>query len=145
MFYLSEKEFRRKMKEQKIKNESAIRKQELRKEKDKYKTHKKIQTTKIITAALMIFLLVNCLAVEIYSAIAMFILHDLSALYVLIGAAVSTVLGEVLAYAVYSFKSFNETKAEKELEFEYHKFNAANDTFLQPTEDGFVNTEEELE
>ena len=60
MFYLSEKEFRRKMKEQKIKNESAIRKQELQKEKDKYKTRKKISTSKLVlwTIILLVFQIV---------------------------------------------------------------------------------------
>lgn len=124
MFYLSEREFRNKLRKQRLKNESTIRKQELLKEKNRYKNpKKKIQTTKIITALLMIFLLLNCIAVEIYSAFAMYMLGDLSALYVLIGAAVTTVIGEVLAYSVYTLKAFKETKAEKDLEFEYHKLN----------------------
>ena len=84
----------------------------------------------------MIFLLINCLAVEVYSAVTMFMLKDLSALYVLIGAAVTTVIGEVLAFTVYSFKSFNETKAEKQLEFEYHKLNIEHDTVNKPNENG---------
>ena len=124
LFYLSEKEFRSKMRKQRLKNESMARKQELLKEKNRYKTSKKkVQMTKIITSALMIFLLLNCIAVEVYSAFAMYMLGDLSALYVLIGAAVTTVIGEVLAYSVYALKAFKETKAEKDLEFEYHKLN----------------------
>lgn len=122
MFYLSEKEFRSKMRKIRLKNEEVVRRQELKKERNKYKpTKKRVQTTKIITALLMIFLLVNCIAIEIYSCWVMFSLQDISALYVLIGAACTTVIGEVLAYTIYAIKSFRETKAEKELEFEYRK------------------------
>lgn len=131
MFYLSENEFRNKMRKQRLKNESMARKLELRKEKNRYKTQrKKIQTSKVIVASLMIFLLLNCIAVEIYSAVVMLVLQDLSALYVLIGAAVTTVIGEILSFTIYAAKSFKETKAEKELEFEYHKFNMEHPTGL---------------
>lgn len=127
MFYMSEKEFRNKMRKTRLKNESLARKQELKNERLKYKPEKKkIQTTKIITALLMILMLVNCLAIEIYSCYAMLVLQDLSALYVLIGAAVTTVIGEVLSFSIYSLKSLKETKAEKELEFEYHKLELQN-------------------
>lgn len=121
MFYMSEKVFREKMRKVRLKNESKARKLELRETKNKYKQKKKIQTSKLITAFLMILMLLNCLAIEAYSCYAMLVLQDLSALYVLIGAACTTVIGEVLAYVIYSAKSFKETKAEKDLEFEYHK------------------------
>lgn len=122
MFHLSEKEFREKMRKIRLKNEEIARKQELENEKNKFKKDKKkMQTTKIIASVLMVAMLLNCVAIEIYSAYAMLILQDLSALYALIGAVVSTTIGEVVAFTIYCFKSLNETKAEKELEFEYHK------------------------
>ena len=99
-----------------------LRKRELKEKADSYKKpRKKIQTTKVITALLMGLMLINCLAIEAYSCYAMFILQDLSALYSLIGAVVTTTIGEVIAFSVYSAKSFSETKAEKQLEFEYAK------------------------
>lgn len=123
MFHLSEKEFREKMRKIRLKNEEIARKQELENEKNKFKKEKKkIQTTKIIAAILMVAMLLNCIAIEIYSAYAMLVLQDLSALYALIGAVVSTTVGEIVAFTIYCFKSLSETKAEKELEFEYHKF-----------------------
>lgn len=124
---MTEKQFKEKMKKIQLKNESLIRKQELKTERNKYRHKKKIQTTKIITALLMGLMLLNCLAIEIYSCYAMLVLQDLSALYSLIGAAVSTTIGEVVAYSIYSAKSLKETKAEKELEFEYHKLEIQND------------------
>lgn len=126
MFYMSEKEFREKKRKARLRNEVIVRKQELKKIKNMYKPQKKIQTSKVITAFLMVLLLINCIAIEIYSCYAMLVLQDLSALYVLIGASVTTVIGEVLAYTVYSLKSFHETKAEKNLEFEKEKFYTAN-------------------
>ncbi len=121
--YMSEKRFREKQRKARLRNESIYRKQELKRIRNMYKKdRKKIQTSKLITALLMILLLVNCVAIEVYSCYVMLVLQDLSALYSLIGAAISTVIGEVLAYTIYSIKSFNETKAEKDLEFEKEKF-----------------------
>lgn len=132
MFHMSEQEFRNKMRKQRLKNESMARKLELEKEKNKYKTpKKKIQTTKIITASLMIFMLLNCIAIEIYSCYAMLVMQDLSALYVLIGAVVTTTIGELLSFTVYAIKSAKENKAQKELEFEYHKFDMQTGMFHQ--------------
>ena len=48
----------------------------------------------------------------------MFVLGDLSALYSLIGA----VVGESVTFAIYCYKSFNETKEEQRLQFEKDKF-----------------------
>lgn len=86
------------------------------------KTKKKIQTTKIIAAVLMIFILVNSLMIEFYAMYAMFILNNLEALDVLITTAIGSCLTLVLEFAIYSAKSFLETKAEKQLEFEREKF-----------------------
>ena len=86
------------------------------------KTKKKIQTTKIIAAVLMIFILVNSLMIEFYAMYAMFVLNNLEALDVLITTAIGSCLTLVLEFAIYSAKSFLETKAEKQLEFEREKF-----------------------
>ena len=86
------------------------------------KTKKKIQTTKIIAAVLMIFILVNSLMIEFYAMYAIFVLSNLEALDVLITTAIGSCLTLVLEFAIYSAKSFLETKAEKQLEFEREKF-----------------------
>ncbi len=86
------------------------------------KTKKKIQTTKIIAAVLMIFILANSLMIEFYAMYAMFVLDNLEALDVLITTAIGSCLTLVLEFAIYSAKSFLETKSEKQLEFEREKF-----------------------
>lgn len=126
--YKQEIKHKAKMRKIEERGEKKLRKQELKAKRDSYKSpRKKIQTSKIIAGALMILLLLNCLVIEAYSCYAMLVLQDLSALYVLIGAACTTVIGEVLSYGIYSLKAYAETKSEKNLEFEYHKFNAHND------------------
>lgn len=76
--------------------------------------NKKITTTKI----LMYLILANCTVIEIYSMWVMYHFADLSALYSLIGA----VIGESLSFAIYCFKSFNETKEEELLKLQRDKF-----------------------
>ena len=83
---------------------------------------KKIQTTKVIAAVLMVFILVNSLMIEFYAMYAMFVLDNLEALDVLITTAIGSCLTLVLEFAVYCAKSFLETKAEKKLEFDREKF-----------------------
>lgn len=100
MFYLSEKEFRRKMKEQKLKNESAIRKQELQKEKDKYKTHKKISTSKLVLWTIIILVIQIVFFVEY----CMVKYGDFSAAYALIGIP-ATLIPVVWGY-------YSKSKAE---------------------------------
>lgn len=100
------------------------------------KTKKKIQTTKIIAAVLMIFILVNSLMIEFYAMYAMFVLNNLEALDVLITTAIGSCLTLVLEFAIYSAKSFLETKAEKQLEFEREKFQYESNV---DTTDGDIN------
>lgn len=100
------------------------------------KTKKKIQTTKIIAAVLMIFILVNSLMIEFYAMYAMFVLNNLEALDVLITTAIGSCLTLVLEFAIYSAKSFLETKAEKQLEFEREKFQYESDV---DTTDGDID------
>lgn len=77
---------------------------------------KKLTTTKI----LMYFIMINLLCVEIYSMAIMYIMSDLSSLYVLITA----VIGESISYAIYCLKSFNDTKEETKSQLERDRFNA---------------------
>ena len=84
-----------------------------REEKEKVKK----STTKI----LMAFILGNCTIVEIYSMIVMFLLHDISALYSLIGA----VVGESISFAIYCTKSYKENKEEAINRLERDKFLAS--------------------
>ena len=100
MFYLSEKEFRVKMKEQRIKNESILRKQELLKEKNKYKPHKKFSTSKLVLWSIIALVFEIVLFVEF----CMVKYGDFSAAYALIG------IPATLAPIVWSY--FSKSKAE---------------------------------
>lgn len=112
-----------------------VRKEELKSEKRKRRNHireirsqnryfseklHKFTTTKL----LMYLIFLNCLMIELYTMWVMFILNDLSALYSLVGA----VIGESLAFAVYCYKSFKETKEEQRLQFEKDQFFSENNT-----------------
>ena len=66
----------------------------------------------------MYIILINCSVIEIYSMFVMYHFADLTALYSLIGA----VIGESLSFAIYCFKSFNETKEEARTQLERDKF-----------------------
>ena len=95
--------------------------------KSKKKKNKKLQTTKILTAALMIFILFNCIAIEAYSMYVMYELGNLEALSALITTAIGSCFTLVLEFAVYCAKSFLETKAEKELEFRREQLQMSQD------------------
>ena len=84
----------------------------------KDKKEKKRRTT---TKSLMAFILINCSIVEIYSMVIMFVLHDISALYSLIGA----VVGESISFAIYCTKSYKENKEEAINKLERDKFLAS--------------------
>ena len=95
--------------------------------KSKNKKNKKLQTTKILTATLIIFIFFNCIAVESYSMYVMYKLGNLEALSALITTAIGSCFTLVLEFAVYCAKSFFETKAEKELEFKREQLQMSQD------------------
>lgn len=74
--------------------------QMLKEQRELIGTTRKISTTK----RLVNFLFLNCTIVEIYALWAMTKMQDLSALSVLISA----IIGEVIAFAIYSIKSMRE-------------------------------------
>lgn len=117
MFYLSEKEFRSKMRKARLKNEEIVRKQELEKEKNKYKpTKKKVQTSKIF----FILLFLSCSSAQIFAMVAMWHFANLDSLSVLIGST----LTEGIGLMAYYLKAFMESKEEEKLKFEREKFYA---------------------
>ena len=95
---------------------------------------KKFTTTKVF----MYIILLNCMAIEIYSMWVMYKLSDLSALYSLIGA----VIGESLSFAIYCAKSFNDSKEEAKAQLERDKFEA---TFKDNNNNGIPDDEEDLD
>ena len=97
---MSEKEFRSKMRKARLKNESAVRKMELRETKNKYKQKKKISTTKLI--ALYLFILLN-----VVLAFAMYMMYRLSDLTYL-GVLITDIVAQVITFLIYVVKSTKE-------------------------------------
>lgn len=115
MFYMSENEFRNKMRKQRLKNQSIARKQELLKEKNRYKNQrKKIQTSKIF----FVLLFLSCTASQIFAMAIMWHFGDLSSLNTLLSCTLAEGVGIIGYYA----KSFFESREEHRLEFEKEKF-----------------------
>ncbi|MCD8397508.1 MAG: hypothetical protein LUD12_10095 [Lachnospiraceae bacterium] len=76
--------------------------------------HWQLPTT---TKMILIWLIINCTVVEIYSMVAMWVFMDLSALYSLITAVIT----ETISFAVYAAKSYHETKQEEIIKLERSK------------------------
>lgn len=95
---MNAKKYQKKIDKLKKKNEYLKQINELETEGDKYK--RKTPYTKKI----MMFILINCTIVELYSMFAMTYTNDLSSLCTLITA----VVGESISFAIYSYKSIKE-------------------------------------
>ena len=73
----------------------------------------------------MLFILINCTIIEIYSMVVMVKMQDLSAL----SSLIASVITESISYAVYCAKAYRSKKSEVEAElnrdrFEFEKENA---------------------
>ena len=96
---MSKREYQLKMAEIRRENVQKQYKQSLREEKRKYDT-KRIETSKLL--AIYLFVLFN--AVMIYAMAAMWVLHDLTYL----GVLITDIAAQVLIYAIYCAKKQSE-------------------------------------
>ena len=76
------------------------------------------------TKQLMLFIVVNCSIIEIYTMIVMVKFQDLSALTALISAVVS----ESFSFMVYCTKSYLENRSEKNHEYDMEKLRFENES-----------------
>lgn len=76
------------------------------------------------TKQLMLFIVVNCSIIEIYTMIVMVKFQDLSALTALISAVVS----ESFSFVVYCTKSYLENRSEKNHEYDMEKLRFENES-----------------
>lgn len=95
---MNAKKYQKKIDKLKKKNEYLKQINDLETEESKYK--KKTPYTKKI----MLFILINCTLVELFSMYAMIYTNDLTALCTLI----TSVVGESISFAIYSYKSVKE-------------------------------------
>ena len=94
-----------------------------------------ITTTKFF----MIFILVNCSIIEVYSMVVMFVFNNLEALSALIGA----VIGESISFAIYCAKSYLGHKEEEIRKYENRKLDLENANADSTSEDGTDTSEDD--
>ena len=104
---------------EKIKKDNVQReyRKSLKKEKVKYKTKPKIETSKLI--AIYLFILLN--TIIIYAMIAMWVFTD----FTYLGVLISDIAAQVVVYAVYCMKAYKAKRSEEELKFEREKFSGS--------------------
>ncbi len=140
---MTEREYRRKLKKIQNKNIQKEYRESLNREKNKYKKKLHIETHKVL--AMYLFILINVIIT--YTLVAMWIFQDISLLDVLITSVVS----QVIVYAVYCIKAYKGKKQEEQMRLEYTKLsrkdclNVDTDYCEQPDpEDDFYDEESEL-
>ena len=106
---MTEKKYRREIEKAKKKNISREYKQEIRKEKMKYRIVRHIETSKLFAGYL--FALMN--AIIVYAMIAMWKFADLSYL----GVLITDIAAQILVYAIYCLKAYKGKNAEEEMKF----------------------------
>lgn len=94
-----------------------------------------ITTTKFF----MIFILVNCSIIEVYSMVVMFVFNNLEALSALIGA----VIGESISFAIYCAKSYLGHKEEEIRKYENRKLDLENANVDSTSEDDTDTSEDD--
>ena len=105
---MSKRKYQLKMAEIRRKNIQKQYRQSLREEKLKYNT-KRIETSKLL--AIYLFVLFN--AVMIYAMAAMWVLHDLTYL----GVLITDIAAQVLIYAIYCLKAYCAKKQSENMKF----------------------------
>lgn len=104
MRYISEKEYKSRMKQIKNQNISRERMLSLKVEKNKYKFKPKLPSTSKLMAAYL-FIILN--VVLVYAMVTMYIFHDLTYL----GVLITDVAAQVLTYFIYTRKAAIENTA----------------------------------
>lgn len=110
---MTEREYRRKLKKIQDKNTQKEYRESLKKEKNKYKKKIHIETHKVL--AVYLFILINVIIA--YTLVVMWVFQDISLLDVLITSVVS----QVIVYAVYCLKAYKGKKQEEQMKLEYSK------------------------
>lgn len=101
----------------------ALKKQEIRKLKNDIAiidSENVLKKPKETSKKLMYLILLNCMVIELYSMIVMVIIRDLSALYSLIGAVVTS----SVTFAIYCAKAYKGKKSEVEAKLQRDMFEA---------------------
>lgn len=110
---MTEREYQRKLKKIQNKNTQKEYREALNKEKNKYKKKIHIETHKVL--AVYLFALIN--VIIIYTLVAMWVFQDIS----LLDALITSVVSQVIVYAVYCLKAYKGKKQEEQMKLEYTK------------------------
>ena len=106
---MTEKKYRQELEKAKRRNVVKEYKQEIRKEKMKYRVVHHIETSKLFAGYL--FALMNFIIV--YAMVAMWKFADLSYL----GVLITDIAAQILVYAIYCLKAYKGKNAEEEMKF----------------------------
>lgn len=106
---MTEKKYRQELEKAKRRNVVKEYKQEIRKEKMKYRVFHHIETSKLFAGYL--FALMN--AIIVYAMVAMWKFADLSYL----GVLITDIAAQILVYAIYCLKAYKGKNAEEEMKF----------------------------
>lgn len=102
-----------------IKRENAQKEKRrlLKAEKDKYKSHSHIETSKLI--AIYLFALLN--AIIVYAMIAMWHFCD----FTYLGVLISDIAAQVVIYAIYCMKAYHAKKQSEQMKFDREKLHGS--------------------
>lgn len=115
--YMSEREFQQELNKIKRENIQAQRQQLLKNERNKFKKHNHIETSKLI--AIYLFALLNIIV--IYAMVAMWRFGDFSYL----GVLISDIAAQVLIYAIYCMKAYHAKKQSERIKFDREKLSGS--------------------
>lgn len=111
MRYMTEKEYKARMRRIQAENASRKRIQQLKDEEKKYKYKRKLPSTSKLMATYL-FVILN--AVLVYAMVAMWCFRDLTYL----GVLITDVAAQVLTYMIYSIKALKENTSKEGFVYE---------------------------
>lgn len=131
---IRQEKFDKKCRKAVIKAVKKREKQELKEIKKKYgiiKVKNKKIDLSTTTKQIMLFLILNCTLIELYSMYVMYKFQDLTTL----DALISAVVAETVAFLVYCIKSYFENKSSKNYDLEMYKYNSDNNIDMNQEND----------
>ncbi len=115
--HLSDKQYQKELQEIREINKQKEYRSKLKFEKDKYKKHFKIETSKIL--AIYLFAMLN--AIVIYAMVAMWKFVD----FTYLGVLITDIAAQIMIYAIYCMKAYKAKKSEEDLKFEREKLSGS--------------------
>ena len=119
---LSDKQYQKELQKIKECNKQKEYQLQLKAEKNKYKKHIKIETSKVL--AIYLFAVLN--AIVIYAMAAMWIFVD----FTYLGVLITDIAAQIMIYGIYCLKAYKAKKSEEDLKFQREKYSKSFDDLL---------------